>query len=309
MNKQEIINKIREIFGSVKEQFEIVKSTEGVEFRIDGLEMEKEIYIITPEGELPAPEGSIELEDGTKLRVQDGKIKSLEIKEEVEEMADAELADGTKITNKGEGDFAEGQKCYVVDAEGNEVPCPEGEHTTKSGITLVVDGEGIITGIKRPDEEGEGSLEDMGYDEKKMAEATLIDGTIVETDGDLEVGADLFVKTEEGRQPANDGEHETEDGMVVVVEDGKIVEIKEKEVQEEIKVEEVMETFMEALTNLKEEIATIRKENEELNNQFSKFKAEPAGTKIYDGKGAYIKEKMAAEIDKLERLAELRRFK
>jgi hypothetical protein len=46
------------------------------------------------------------------------------------------------------------------------VVAPEGEHTTESGIVLTVDSESVITGVKYPDEEGEGSLEDM----KKMKE-------------------------------------------------------------------------------------------------------------------------------------------
>jgi hypothetical protein len=253
MNRQEIINKIREIFGSVntEEKFGVYKTEEGVEFRIEDLALEKDVYILTPEGELPAPMGDIVLEDGTKVKIgEDGKVKEIQIVEEEE----------------------------VVEEETME------DH------------------------------EDKEDDEIKMAEAKLIDGTMVETDGDLEVGVELYVKTEEGRQPAPTGEHETEDGMVVVVEDGKIVEIKEKEVEEvkeeeEIKVEEMMETFMDALETISNELSNLRKENEELNNKFSKFAAEPAGEKIYDRKGAYVEQLMSAKVDKLERLAALRRGK
>ena len=253
MNRQEIINKIREIFGMVQNDFSVYKTKEGVELRVDDLAMESEIYIITPEGELPAPDGEVMLEDNTKLKIAGGKIKEMEI---VEEIVEEVVEDETEME----------------------------EH------------------------------EDEKKDEEKMAEAKLIDGTIVETDGELVVGAELYVKTEEGRQPAPTGEHETEEGMVVVVEDGKIVEIKEKEVveeemTEEVKVEEVMETFMNALETISNEIATLRKENEELNNKFSKFSSEPAGEKIYDRKGAYVEQIMSQQVDKLERLAALRRGK
>jgi len=74
------------------------------------------------------------------------------------------LADGTKI--ESDGDFAPGVELYVIDAEGNRVPAPEGEHTTESGITVTVDAEGKITGVKRPDEEGEGTLEAADEGEK-----------------------------------------------------------------------------------------------------------------------------------------------
>ena len=259
MNRQEIINKVREIFGMSQASFSIVKTEEGVELRVDELAVEKEIYIITPEGELPAPDGEVVLEDGTKVKIGEGMIKELVIAEE-------KVEDETMEEDE------------VVEEEIED--------------------------------------EEMGYDKKKMAEATLVDGTIVETDGELVVGAELYVKTEEGRQPAPTGEHETEDGMVVVVEDGKIVEIKENEVEEvkeevevEVEMEEVLDTFASALETLSNEIAALRKENEELNKKFSAFKAEPAGTKIYDRKGAYVEQVMSAQVDKLERLAALRRAK
>lgn len=259
MNRQEIINKVREIFGMSQASFAVIKTEEGVELRVDELAVEKEIYIITPEGELPAPDGEVVLEDGTKVKIGEGMIKELVIAEE-------KVEDETMEEDE------------VVEEEIED--------------------------------------EEMGYDKKKMAEATLVDGTIVETDGDLVVGAELYVKTEEGRQPAPTGEHETEDGMVVVVEDGKIVEIKEKEVEEvkeevevEVEMEEVLDTFASALETLSNEIAALRKENEELNKKFGEFKAEPAGTKIYDRKGAYVEQMMSSQVDKLERLAALRRAK
>lgn len=86
-----------------------------------------------------------------------------EVKEE--SFAVAHLADGTKITNKAPGDFAVGDTLYVETAEGDEVLAPSGEHTTSSGIVVTVDSEGKITGVKRPDEAGEGSLEEMSTEE------------------------------------------------------------------------------------------------------------------------------------------------
>ena len=218
---------------------------------------------------------------------------------------------------------------YIITPEG-ELPAEDGEIVLEDGTKVKVSG-GKIKDLMIEDKVEEEVVEEetMEEDEEKveevveeetmedhedkeekeeteMAEATLIDGTIVEVDGELVVGAKIYVKTEEGRQPAPDADHETADGLVVSTEDGVITEIKEKEVEEEVKVEEVMETFMGALTSLKEEIATLRKENEALNNKFSEFKAEPAGEKIYDRKGAYVSSKMSSQADKLERLAALR---
>jgi len=253
MNRTEIINKIKEIFGMVENKFEIYKNEEGVEFRIDTLALESEVYILTPEGELPAPEGEIVLEDGTRVVVKEGKVSDLVMaEEEVKE----EVVEETEMEEKVE--------------------------------------------VEVEDEK----------DETEMAEATLIDGTIVETEGDLVEGADLYVKTEEGRQPAPDGEHETED-KVIVVEGGKIVSIKEKEMEEEkveveVEMNEVIETFAKALETLNNEISELRKDNEEMKNKLNKFSAEPAGDKIYDRKG-YSEYKAEEKFSKLQRLAELRR--
>lgn len=302
MNRKDIINKVREIFGW--NQFGIYKNAEGVEFRIDEMEIEKEIYIITPEGELPAPDGEIELEDGTKVGVMEGKIRDLMLPE-MEEFDEAELEDGTKVMTDG-AEFAVGQKLYVIDAEGQKVQAPEGSHLTQSGIELVVDAEGVLTGVRYPDEEGEGSL-DMKT-ETKMAEAKLVDGTIVETEGELVVGAELYVITEEGKQLAPDADHETDGGMIITTKDGIITEIKEKEDAAGTEME-VMETFTRALEQLNNQISELRKENEELKSKFSKFASEPAGEKIYDGRGAYIAMKNDLASEKLERLAKLRRTK
>ncbi len=79
----------------------------------------------------------------------------------------ATLVDGTKITNKESDDFAVGQTLYVITEAGEEVTAPSGEHTTQSGIVIVVDGEGKITGYHRPGETGQGSLA-----EQEMSEST-----------------------------------------------------------------------------------------------------------------------------------------
>ena len=88
--------------------------------------------------------------------------------------AEATLADGTKISNKKDAEFAVGDKLYVIIDGDEDVIAPEGEHTTESGITVTVSEAGDITGIKRPDSEGEGSLEDFSKETetKEVKEAT-----------------------------------------------------------------------------------------------------------------------------------------
>lgn len=58
-------------------------------------------------------------------------------------------------------------------------------------------------------------------------------------DGELAEGIEVFVETEdEELVPAEDGEYIAEDGRTIVVADGKVTEIREKEVEEETPAEE-----------------------------------------------------------------------
>jgi len=102
----------------------------------------------------------------------------------VESFAEARLIDGTKVKNEKDSAFAVGDDLFVETEDGETVQAPTGEHELESGIVVTVDEEGKITGIKRPGEEGEGSLEsseeemsetpaektELEDDEKKMEE-------------------------------------------------------------------------------------------------------------------------------------------
>ena len=71
----------------------------------------------------------------------------------------------------------------------------------------------------------------FGEEEKsvEMATATLVDGTIIEWEGELAVGTAVFVQTGEGLIPAPDATHEVEGGMLVTTEGGVVTEIVEVE--------------------------------------------------------------------------------
>ncbi len=79
-----------------------------------------------------------------------------------------------------------------------------------------------------------GIVEKFSGTEQKFKDVKLNDGTtIVSYDGDMPAqGMPLFVVTPEGRIPAPDGEHVTEDGTTLVVIGGLIAEVKEAEVEE-----------------------------------------------------------------------------
>ena len=271
MTSKEAIERIKSVLGMASNySFGSYKIKEGGEFKVEGeLEMDKKIYIITEDGEIPSPDGEFELEDGTKVKVEQGAVKKIEQAEE------------------------------IVEEEKEEEEVEMEEH--------------IEVEVKEEETEEE------------MAQVSLVDGTIVGNDEqELAVGQELYIITEEGRTIAPDGEHETEDGKIVVVEEGKIIDIKEKEeIQEEIvevaeeaseisveedNFSEVIETFTKAIETLNNEIAQLKEQNNDLKEKFSKFSNEPAGEKVYTSKTLRA-EMNAHKMSKLEQLIQLRNNK
>ena len=142
--------------------------------------------------------------------------------------------------------------------------------------------------------------------ETKFAEATLVDGTVVYTDGELEVGASLLIRTEEGEESpyAPEGIHETTDGLLIGVgPNGEIMEISEveaeakpeeiiEEVMEEVVVEapvseeaipateELLAGIAEMIAPFTEEIAALTTEVTELKAKFAVIADEPAAKPI-----------------------------
>jgi flagellar basal body rod protein FlgG len=68
-----------------------------------------------------------------------------------QQMAMAILADGTEVYSP-DAEFKVDSELFVMDADGNPVPAPDGEHTTAEGKVIVVSG-GVIAEIKEPETE------------------------------------------------------------------------------------------------------------------------------------------------------------
>jgi len=64
---------------------------------------------------------------------------------------DAELVDGTKV--RVDGELVADTAVFVVDAEGNETPAPDGEHLLSDEKTLVVTADGKIVEVKEVETE------------------------------------------------------------------------------------------------------------------------------------------------------------
>ena len=165
--------------------------------------------------------------------------------------------------------------------------------------------------------------------ENKFAEATLVDGTVVYTDGELVVGATLLIRTEEGEESpyAPEGIHETTDGKLIGVgPNGEIMDI--SEVEAEAKPEEIIEEVMdevvveapvseaampateellsgiaEMIAPFTEEIAALTEEVTELKAKFQVIADEPAAKPI---RNSFSENKAAADANLSKRMDALR---
>ena len=168
--------------------------------------------------------------------------------------------------------------------------------------------------------------------ENKFAEATLVDGTVVYTDGELVVGAILLVRTEEGEESpfAPEGIHETTDGKLIGVgPNGEIMEISEveaeakpeeiiEEVMEEVVVEapvseaaipateELLTGIAEMIAPFTEEIAALTEEVTELKAKFQVIADEPAAKPIRNSFSEIKADKDAKLAKRMDALRELR---
>jgi hypothetical protein len=90
-------------------------------------------------------------------------------------------------------------------------------------------------------------------EQKQMAMAILADGTeVYSPDAEFGIGSELFVMDAEGNpMPAPEGEHETAEGKILVVTEGKISEVKDKPMDEpsvEIEIEEVEQSSFDGVS-------------------------------------------------------------
>jgi hypothetical protein len=142
---------------------------------------------------------------------------------------------------------------------------------------------------------------------KQMVEAVLEDGTSIYSDSDAWApGVRVFAKDADGNEVVvADGEYTTAEGVIVVVTEGLLVELKpmveEPEVEVEVETEEqaaevvVEDTFnaeveglLSLVAKLESELADAKKANENLSSEVTKLSAQPAATSIKEVKQAKV---------------------
>ena len=167
--------------------------------------------------------------------------------------------------------------------------------------------------------------------EVKMAEATLVDGTEVYTEGELQPGAILFVRAGEGADEdpfAPEGQHETTDGLLITVgESGEILSVEEKggseetpeeaqesfEDEEEAKKEEefdydgLLEGIAGMLKPYTEEIKELKEELSVLTSRFNEVADEPAAKKVSNTFSKVADETKSIAEARFERLVAIRK--
>jgi hypothetical protein len=147
------------------------------------------------------------------------------------------------------------------------------------------------------------TAEETVVDVKQMVEAILADGTSIYSDSDTWApGVRVLSKDADGNEVVvADGEYTTAEGVIVVVADGLLVELKPmvEEPSVEITVEETeqakdeslnaeVEGLLSLVAKLESELSDAKKANENLSSEVTKLSAQPAATSIKEVKQAKV---------------------
>ena len=189
------------------------------------------------------------------------------------------------------------------------------EALTKLKVSLGLDTEVVETVVEASVEE---TLEETI--ETQFADETLVDGTVVRVEGELEVGKQLVVVTEEGEIAAPEGVHQTLSNKLITVDAEGIItsieEVEAEEVTEEVVEEAASQDFSEVVDSITEvvkpaldKINEVAAELEALKASFSAFKDEPATTKITNNLQEFKAATSSLEQSRFEALRNIRKNK
>lgn len=147
------------------------------------------------------------------------------------------------------------------------------------------------------------SSEEVAPEEVTLAEATLMDGTVIKVEPALEIGAAVLIVTEEGDVAAFDATHELADGTKVTTVAGIITDIEAAEEMAEPSIESQLQPLLKAVTenfsaqieSLKNLIEDVSVENATLKTNFSKVESENKDLK--ESLSTFLAELKALPID------------
>lgn len=207
--------------------------------------------------------------------------------EETQNFSEAKLQDGTVVTNMTDSPFEVGQVLHVITESGEHVVAPTGEHLLEDGTLVVINEEGIITGIKQPDATGEGSLE---ASKEEMSEDTPAENAEEKTElSEDEETEETETQDEEKTEMAEHGDETDEE-----------TSMEEHDIREEI-IEAIADVVQPEIEAMKQKMAEIEEAMKEhysktpaseptVESRFSKIQevrnGERKGLNTFDAKAA-----------------------
>lgn len=200
----------------------------------------------------------------------------------------------------GDEDLKEGDVVFIEDADGNRTPAEDGDYKTADNKTIIVV-EGKVAEIRDP--EAEVAPETEAAPEEMGKVATDKGDLIWRGEEDLKEGDEVFTIGEgDELVPAEDGEYTIEDGKVIVVKEGKVESITDKEA--EVAPAEETPDVSEEMAALKREMESLKAENESLKAEVEKFKKTPAAKPAHEEvKASFSVEKTGCKgLDRLSTL-------
>jgi hypothetical protein len=149
----------------------------------------------------------------------------------------------------------------------------------------------------------------------ELAEATLVDGTVVKVEGELEVGKQLYVVTEDGDVPAPEGIHETTEGLLVTVDANGVITNIESKPEEEVEVElsndnvDLVGEIAKLVAPLAERLNAIEARFSSLDSDFQQFKSEPAAQPVKNNWKPDVDQKADMYNQRMQQIMDMKRKK
>ena len=206
-------------------------------------------------------------------------VKLLNLQFKKENFTSTFLIDGTtEVTNNQEAELEVGQTLFVV-KDGTLAPAPEGNHETRDGFIVTLDGESTIIAIASKDKEmkSEVNTEDdslMEYTEAKDAQGQILESST------FDVGEKVYTVKEDGsKEPCSDGEKQVvlkdesgnENKIRIQVKDGVITErenVEEEDSEDMMKPQMMNSDFSKDINDIKESMSQILSMIDSMNGKF-----------------------------------------
>jgi len=202
-------------------------------------------------------------------------VKLLGLQFTKENFSSTFLVDGTtEVTNNSESELEVGQTLFIV-KDGTLVPAPEGNHETRDGYMVTLDGESTIIAIASKEKEMKSEVKTEDETMMEYAEAKDAEGQILESKT-FDVGEKIYtVNKETGeKEPCKDGEKQivlkdesgNENKIRLQVKDGIITQ--RENVEDMMKPEMMNSKFSKDINDIKQSMSQLLALVDSMNGKF-----------------------------------------